>query len=176
VTFRNVLVAAVVAVTVVAVPRAGHAQTPIQFSGAVGLSLPVGNLGDAANVGFNLAVRGEARLGSSPSDWGLRGDLSLDQLGGKAPLGSVSFWGAAANVVHRSHDSRVYEFGGLGLYDFRVSGGGLTNSEMDLGLQAGVGVDINPGPHAMFLEFGLTNVFSSGSNSLWFPLRFGIRF
>jgi hypothetical protein len=70
----------------------------------------------------------------------------------------------------------VYEFGGLGLYDFRVSGGGVTNSEMDLGLQAGVGVDINPGPHSMFLEFGLTNVFATGRSELWFPLRFGIRF
>jgi hypothetical protein len=176
VTFRKVLVAAVAALTVVTAPRAGHAQTPIQFSGAVGLGLPVGNLGDAANVGFNLAVRGEGQLGSSPSDWGLRGDLSLDQLGGKGGLGSVSFWGAAANMVHRSHDSRLYEFGGLGLYDFRVSGGGLTKSEMDLGLQVGVGYNLSQGPHATFLEFGLINVFATGSSELWFPLRFGIRF
>ncbi len=175
-TFRKVLVAAVAALTAVAAPRAGHAQTPVQFSGAVGLALPVGNLGDAANVGFNLSLRGEGKLGSASSEWGLRGDLSLDQLGGKAGLTSVAFYSVAANMVHRSHDSRVYEFGGLGLYDFRLAGGGATASETDLGLQVGVGYNLSEGPHSTFLEFGLANVFSSGNNSLWFPLRFGIRF
>jgi hypothetical protein len=174
VTFRKVLVAAVAALTVVAAPRAGHAQTPVQFSGAVGLVLPVGNLGDAVNVGFSLALRGEGKFGSS--DWGFRGDLSYDQFGGKAPINSFSYPSAAGNVLHRSHDSRFYEFGGLGLYDWRVSAPGGSNSELDLGLQLGVGYDITPGPHAMFLEFGLTNAFTSGSSSLWFPLRFGIRF
>ena len=29
---------------------------------------------------------------------------------------------------------------------------------------------------ADFVEFGLANVFTEGSNSTWFPLRFGVRF
>jgi hypothetical protein len=156
-------------------PRAARAQTPVRFSGAAALALPAGDLGNAADVGFNLALRGEGRL-SSPN-WSFRGDLSWDRFPGRGIVDSYSYLSLAGNFVHRSTKSRVYEFGGLGLYGSRTDFGSSFNQETtNLGLQMGLGLELNPGPNTPFVEFGLTNVFTSGENSLWFPVRFGVRF
>jgi hypothetical protein len=166
---------AAAAVTAIAAPRAVHAQTPIRFSGAAALALPIGDLGDNADLGFDLALRGEGKL-SSPN-WGLRGDLSWDRFGGKGVVDSYSYLGVAGNLVHRAGGSRMYEFGGLGLYDSKTSFVNDANhDDTNLGLQLGLGLDLNEGPHPTFVEFGLTSVFTSGNNSLWFPVRFGVRF
>jgi hypothetical protein len=156
-------------------PRAAHAQTPVRFSGAAALALPVGDLGDAAGVGFHLALRGEGKL-SSPG-WFLRGDLSWDRFSGKGAVDSYSYLGLAGNIVHRSNTTRLYEYGGLGLYGSKTAyASQLNSSDTNLGLQMGLGLDLNPGPHTPFVEFGLTNVFTSGGNSVWFPVKFGVRF
>lgn len=172
--FRSVLTAACALAVSVAAPRAARAQTPIRFSGAAALALPVGDLGDAADVGFNLSFRGEGKLPSP--NWFLRGDLSWDRFGGKGVVDSYSYLGIAANLVHRG-SGRVYEFGGLGLYNSKTTfNDQLNHDDTNLGVNLGVGLDLNPGPHTPFVEFGLTNVITSGSNSLWFPVRFGVRF
>src|SRR5437868_1073218 len=74
--FRSVLTVACALTAFIAAPRTARAQTPIRFSGAAALALPVGDLGDAADVGFNLSLRGEGKLGSP--NWYLRGDLGWD--------------------------------------------------------------------------------------------------
>lgn len=156
-------------------PRAARAQTPVTFSGAAALALPIGDLGNAADVGFSVALRGEGRLG--PPGWSLRGDLNWDHFSGKGAVDSYSYLGLAGNAVHRSGGSRLYEFGGLGLYGAKTAFvDQLSHDDTDLGLQLGLGLDLSSGPHPTFVEFGLTSVFTSGSNSLWFPVRFGVRF
>jgi hypothetical protein len=172
---RNVFLTAIAVSAVTLAPDVARAQTPVRFSGAAALALPIGDLGDAADVGFNLALRGETRL-SSPG-WYFRGDLSWDRFGGKGAVDSYSYLGAAGNLVHRNSNSRVYEFGGLGVYGSKTSfTNQLNTSDKNLGMQAGVGLDMSPGPHTPFVEFGLTSVFTSGGNSIWFPVRFGVRF
>jgi len=159
-----------------AVAPSVRGQTPIRFSAAAALALPIGDLGDAANVGFHLGLRGEGKLTSSPT-WGLRGDLTWDHFGGKGVVDSYSFVALAGNLLHRSAGSRVYQYGGLGIYGSRTAFiDRLSRDETNLGLQGGVGVDFPGKGLNPFLEFGLTSVVTSGSNSLWFPLRFGIRF
>ena len=185
----------IVALFAVAVPIALRGQTPIRFSAAGGISLPVGDLGDGANVGFNLGFRGETTRGR---EWRFRGDLTWVRFGAKPvfylaspdgfPCGypdcrsrryssSYSYVGLAANLLHHE-TGRVYEFGGLGIYNQKLSINGLQGgySNTNLGLQAGVGVEFNSPDLHSFVEFGLTNVFTSGPNALWFPLKFGIRF
>ena len=156
-------------------PRALRAQTPVRFSGAAALALPIGDLGDAADAGFSLALRGEGPLGSP--GWSLRGDLTWDRFDGRGGVDAYSYLGVAANVLHRGHAGRFYEFGGLGLYGSHTAFvDGLNHDDTNLGLQLGLGLDLNQGPHAPFVEFGLTNVFTPGSGSVWFPVRVGIRF
>lgn len=158
-----------------AAARALDAQTPVRFSAAAALALPIGDLGDAADIGFNLGLRGEGRLGRP--GWSLRGDLSWDHFGGKGFVDSYSYLGVAGNLLHRSAGSRAYQFGGLGLYNSKTAFlDRLNEDQTNLGMQLGVGLDFKPGDVNTFLEFGLMNVFTSGGNSLWFPLRFGVRF
>lgn len=181
----------IIALFAVLVPIALRAQTPIRFSAAGGISLPIGDLGSAANVGFNLGLRGETARGR---EWRFRGDLTWDRFGGKQVFypfpaiygpgafdnsysASYSYIGFAANLLH--HESgRVYEFGGLGLYNQQFSVRGVRGgySDTNVGLQAGLGVEFNSSDLHSFVEFGLTNVFTTGTSTAWFPLKFGIRF
>jgi len=172
---HKIIGAACAALAMAAAPCAAQAPTPVRFSGAAALALPIGDLGDAADVGINLALRGEGRIGSP--GWSLRGDLTWDRFGGRGPVDSYSYLGAAANLVHRSGVDRLYEFGGLGLYGSKTTfTNALDRSDTNLGMQLGLGLDLAPGPRVPFVEFGLTSVFTSGGNSLWFPVRFGVRF
>jgi hypothetical protein len=173
--FRIVVFAACAFSAATIAPSVAWSQTPVSFSGAGALALPIGDLGQAAEVGFNLALRGEARL--AWQHWSVRGDLSWDRFGGRGNVDAYSYLGAAANVVHRSGAGRMYEFGGFGLYGERTTfTSQLNRDDTTLGLQAGIGVDLTPGPHTPFVEFGVTNVFTSGGNTFWFPVRFGVRF
>ena len=152
-----------------------HAQSNVHFGVSGGVALPIGDLGNAANVGFDLGARVTVPL-SSPS-WGLRGDVNWNRFGGKAGVNSYSYVSIAGNLVHREPGARLYEFFGPGAYNQKIEfTNGFNTSRTDLGLQGGVGLDMNASDLKTFVEFGLTGVFSSGSNSIWFPVRFGIRF
>ena len=173
--FRNGLMTACVLAAAMVAPRAARAQTPIRFSGAVNLGLPIGDLGNAADLGYGLAFRGEGKL-SSP-EWDLRGDITWDRFPGRGVVDNYSYLSLAGNFVHRMPGENLYEFVGPGLYENTVSvTGGGSASDTNLGLQMGIGLDLAKGPHTPFVEFGLTSVFTSGANTLWFPVRFGIRF
>jgi hypothetical protein len=163
----------------------GHAQIPIHFSGAAGMSPPIGDLGDASTVGFNLNMRGETGISRT---WGWRGDISWDRFGGRGDTDNWTYLGFAGNVIHRQAGP-LYEYGGLGVYNQRQA---LLRpfadiDETNLGVQTGVGYNFpRMGRTNTFVEIGLVNVFKPGSsagnaltpsaNSVWFPVRFGIRF
>lgn len=173
--FRNAVITTCALTLAALAPRAAHAQTPIRFSGAAALGLPAGDLGNTTDVGYSLSLRGEARLWSP--EWKFRGDLSWDRFPGRGIVNAYSYLGFAGNMLHRSEGDRFYEFGGLGLYGGTTSfNNQLNQSATNIGAQAGIGFDLAPGPHTPFMEFGLTNVFTSGTNTLWFPVRFGVRF
>lgn len=173
---RNVFIAGcTVALAVAFAPRAVRAQTPVRFSGAASLAMPVGDLGDVASAGLSLSARGEARLWSS--NWGFRGDLSWDRFSGRGDVNAYSYLGAAGNIVYHNSGSRTYEFGGLGVYGGTTSfTDQLNRTDTNLGFQTGVGVNLDRGPHTPFVEFGLTSIFTPGRNTVWFPVRFGVRF
>jgi hypothetical protein len=149
-----------------------HAQTVMRFSVAGGMSPAVGTLGDVSDVGFNLGLRGETVRGG---EWGFRGDLSWDRFGARGPVDAYSYLGLTANLLHRNGGG-LYEFGGLGLYNQKIAfrDTGDNSSDTNLGMQFGVGLNFKS--NNTFVEFGLANVFTEGSNSTWFPLRFGVRF
>lgn len=174
-TFRHTLITACVVAAAVAAPRAAHSQTPVRFSGAVSLGLPIGDLGNAADLGYGLTFRGEGKLANP--EWGIRGDLSWDRFPGRAPVDAYSYLSLAGNFIHRMPGESMYEYAGLGIYGNTTSfNGGGNVSDTNLGLQFGVGLDLAKGPNTPFVEFGLTSVFTSGANTLWFPVKFGIRF
>jgi hypothetical protein len=151
------------------------AQTPVRFSVVGGLSLPVGDLGNNADLGLNLGVRGEGRA-LSPG-WAFRGDLSWDRYDGRGGVSEYSYLAFAGNLVHHESGGRLYEFGGLGIYNSRVAfSDALDHTDTNLGVQMGLGLDLTSKAPNLFTEFGLTSAFTSGRSSVWFPVRFGVRF
>ncbi len=149
--------------------------SPVSFTLTGGLGLPAGDLGQQANVGLALGLRGETRL--ADARWGMRGDVSWDRYDGQGVVTSYQYLALAANLVHHERGGRLYEFGGFGIYHSRVafvdeSSAGDTN----LGTQAGIGLQLSDRPPRWFTEFGFTSAFTSGRSSLWFPLRVGLRF
>lgn len=166
---------AVLAIAVaIAVPGRTHAQTPVRFSVVSGLSLPIGDLGNGADLGLNVGLRGEGR--PIAPNWAIRGDVSYDRYSGRGAVSEYSYLAFGANLVHHEPASRVYEYGGLGVYTSRVAfTSTLDRSDTDLGVQMGIGIDLTR-DQRVFTEFGLTSAFTSGRSSLWFPVRIGLRF
>lgn len=151
------------------------APAPIRFALAGGLSLPAGDLGADADLGIALGARAENRL-PNPR-WGMRGDLSWDRYDGHSAVNSFSYVALAGNLVHHGSSGRVYQFGGLGVYNSHLRYvNGADRSSTNLGVQAGVGVALSRGHPNWFTEFGLTSAFTSGRSSVWFPVRAGFWF
>ena len=167
------LTAALAAVAMAARPV--RSQTPVRFSVVGGFSLPEGDLGSGADLGVNLGLRGESRA-MSPG-WSVRGDLSWDHYGGRGSVNAYSYTALAGNLVHHEPSGRVYEFGGLGVYNSRVAfTNTLDRSDTNLGVQVGVGFNLAARAPNVFTEIGLTSAFTSGRSSAWFPVRIGVRF
>ena len=150
----------------------------ISVAGAV--NLPIGDLGEVSSVGFGVALRSESQL--SGGLWGFRADFTFDRFGAKGAVDNFQYFTIATNLVHHSN-AKFYQYGGLGLYNAKTvgksTGAGLTPAssatEQAFGFQGGVGVSLDLlGPKG-FLEVGIVNVLTSGRNSVWFPLRVGIR-
>lgn len=151
------------------------APAPVRFALAGGLSLPAGDLGADADLGIALGARAESRL-RNPR-WGMRGDLSWDRYDGHSAVSSFSYVALAGNLVHHGSSGRVYQFGGLGVYNSHLRFvNGADRSSTNLGMQAGVGVALTRGSPSWFTEFGLTSAFTSGRSSVWFPVRAGFWF
>jgi hypothetical protein len=145
---------------------------PIRFGLSGGLSLPAGDLGDAADAGAAIGIRAEGRL-RAPR-WSLRGDLALDHFDGRGGVDAYSYSSLAGNLVHREGNGRFYEFGGLGVYHARTSFiDSFNRSDTNLGVQFGVGAEFTTRAPRWFAEAGFTSAFTSGRSSLWFPVRVG---
>lgn len=170
----------------------------ISFGVMGGLSLPMGNLGDAYDSGYNLTGSIHAPLGEKLR---LRGDVGYESFGAK---GSNSLVGANFNVLSFTGNLvlplgqeasaggiRPYVIGGLGFYrtSFEVDVLNVSRSESntDLGITLGGGVEFKLSGFTTFAELRFTNVWN-GSNrgasgltddansARWVPLTFGVRF
>jgi len=175
-----------------ALPSLAQAQAAparaISFGVSGGASLPMGNLGDIAETGYNL---GAHILLSPPSFTNLsfRGDVTFDRWALKGTIANAAdanlrALGVAANAIFRASSAmtmRPYAIGGVGFYSAKGSGtiGGLTvsdESDNNFGIQAGAGLEFQLSGFTTFLEAKFVNVFSENNSTNWVPVTFGIRF
>ena len=184
----------------VAVPLSVNAQDmaprPVSFGISAGLSMPMGDLGNALSSGFNVT----GHVGYRPAmftNLSFRGDVSFDRFNAKDEIGAISqegtftAIGVSANAIYSfpqadaSALTRPYLLGGLGFYNGKNSytqtlGTGpaveVSTSDSNMGLQAGAGVDFNLSGLTTFAEIKFVNVFGDGGSSRWVPISFGIRF
>ena len=176
---RIAFVSALIAWPVVA---AAQQPSPLGFGISAGLSEPIGDLGSAANGGYN--VTGHAWYAPrSMQTVSLRGDIGYDSWGSKGgsfTFRSLSFTGNGLYHFSQTNGSifSPYAIAGLGFYNLKTQVNGSTQSasNTNFGIQGGAGFEVRLAGFATFAELKIVNVFGDGGSSAWVPLTFGIHF
>ena len=175
---------AVALVAAIAAPAALSAQTSERAVGlgvSGGLSLPMGDLGDAVNSGFNITGHLYFKPAALQSVR-LRADVSYDRWDYKEAVGFdgnsrlIGFAGNAIFDFPTESTSMVkpYVLGGLGIYNGKDSD--VDESDTNLGLQAGAGLTFQLSGFSTFAEARFVNVFGDGGSARFVPIVFGVRF
>ncbi len=175
------------AITILPASADAQGTRPISVGVMGGLSMPMGDLGDAVESGFNIT--GSIYLRPAARTLMFRGDVGYESFSGK---GSNSVVGYDLNVLSFTGNVifplgmgegegsiRPYLIGGGGLYRTSIDGTGAiggSTSDTNFGLAAGGGLEFQLAGFSTFAEARFTNVFSDGDSSRWIPITFGIRF
>ena len=175
---------------------AAGAQAPINpfgFGVSAGAAVPVGDAGDAFDVGFSVDGIVTLRVPTLPVSF--RGEVGYTRFGAKGSdqddeasgiSSNFRILSGVANVVLGFPASptaviRPYVIGGVGAYNGRrsVSAGGL-NRNFDAGTKVGVnggaGFELPLSGITGFGEVRYTRIFTGEGNTSYVPIRFGIRF
>ena len=173
------ILAIVVATALVAGPAAAHAQT--SFSVAGGVNAPVRDLGDIADLGYNVAAA--LNMGGTSLPVGLRFEGAYNGLSLKDGGGDVRIISVTANAVFnvgKTADA-PYLIAGLGAYNRRLNFDpfGTTDDKTVVGINGGGGLRFPLSGISTFVEaryhimLGNSN---DGSNYQFIPITFGIVF
>jgi opacity protein-like surface antigen len=160
----------------------------------LGASVPIGDFGDGANVGFHLG----GLIEQKPNDLGhtLRGEITYNRnglkkgyFGGQNPLfddvdGDVSILNFVGNGVIPFGDpastARPYVIGGVGVYRLHFSGElgdfDISDTQTKFGINVGGGFTFNLSGFETFVEARFHSVFTEESNTNMIPISFGFKF
>jgi hypothetical protein len=183
---RSLFVAALAGVALASLPFEAHAQilkrgTAVQFGVAAGAALPVSDLSDLANTGFN----GTVTLGFTPAmiPLGVRVDGAYNQFGVKNAFGggNVHIASVTGNFVYKIPGATVspYAIGGAGWYNTSLGNNAFFGSASDnhFGWNIGGGISMPLSGFDTFIEARYNQVQISNSPSLKFvPITFGVMF
>lgn len=167
------------AISVPAQNASAQDMNPFEIGGALGAAIPVGDLGDAADVGYNATFF----VGYSPTylPVGLRFDAAYNEFGLEGVDGNVNIPSFTANAIFKlpSASFTPYLIGGAGLY--RVGGelfGQTANSENRFGWNAGGGISMPLSGFKVFVEARYNSALGkNGDPALNFiPIVFGASF
>jgi outer membrane protein with beta-barrel domain len=175
---RSFFVAALAGVALVSFEARAQIVKPgsVQFGVAAGVSLPVSDLSDIANTGFN----GTVTLGFQPTmiPLGVRIDGAYNQWGVKSAFGSGNFHSTSVtgNLVFKMPGATVspYAIGGAGWYNLGASGGG--SSENDFGWNIGGGISMALSGFDTFLEARFNQIQTDVTPTRFIPITFGVMF
>ena len=186
---RLVGIAALAALPAMAQAQSTMTSRPVSFGVSGGASIPMGDFGDAADVGYTVGAH-VLLAPASMSMLAFRGDVSYDSWKAKKTFGdgSARALGVMGNVILRSSSAmaiKPYVIGGLGLVNSKskssVTVGGVTvtgsgDSQSNFGIQGGGGLEFQLSGFTTFIEAKVVNAFTEGSSTRWIPLTFGVRF
>jgi hypothetical protein len=176
---RFLFVTALAGVAVASVPFESRAQllergTAVHFGVAAGAALPVSDLSDIANTGFN----GTVTVAFTPAmiPLGVRIDGAYNQFGVKSVFGggNLHVAGVTGNLVYKIPGATVspYAIGGAGWYN----SGGSGSSTNDFGWNVGGGISMALSGFDTFLEARYNQVQTSGASTKFVPITFGVMF
>lgn len=182
---KKILVGAAVFAAMVGTASSVQAQSTssARYGVSGGLTLPIGNLGDAYGSGFNINAHASVKPSSFPAT--LRGDASLWTIGGKTVSGgggegtfksdSRTLFSINGNVIYNFESAKdatfvPYVIGGGGIYS------GTQNFGTHIGLSGGGGVTFKLAGFDAFVEGRLHNIFGDGGSARLIPISFGVMF
>lgn len=172
---RSLAVAVLLVGSLIAAPEA---RAQMSFSVAAGASLPMGDAGDALNMGYNATVG----LGFKPIliPVGVRVEgmfNSFDYKETVATDASQRVMGLLVNATLSGPAMPVYLIGGLGMYNSKVSAGTLSSAaENDFGFNIGAGFNLPLTGFSTFIEARYHHIPVSGGSFQFVPLTVGIKF
>ena len=151
-------------------------SNPIRFNVHAGAALPVGDLGDAVEMGFRVGAGLELRPAFSPV--GLRFDGAFDRMGFEGGGGNLSIWSVTGNAVLSPMASPLYFIGGIGFYstDVNIDDIDIDDTETDFGFNLGAGLSLPLTGFSTFIEARWHSINTEGESSQYIPIVFGIRF
>lgn len=179
---RSLFVVALAGAALVSLPFAARAQMstvvkPVQFGIAAGAAIPVSDLRESFNVGFN----GTVTLGLNPQmiPLGIRIDGAYNQFGAKGGGANVHFTSVTGNLVYKlpSTGFSPYAIGGAGWYNAAIDISGLgSGSDNHFGWNIGGGILMPLSGFDTFIEARYNQVQGDGGSLKFVPITFGIMF
>jgi hypothetical protein len=172
------ILAIAVATALVAIPVTVHAQTSLSVSG--GVNAPVSDLGDIANLGYNVAAA--LNFGGTSLPLGLRFEGAYNGLALKDGGGDVRIIAVTANAVFNvgKTPDAPYLIAGLGAYNRRLNFDPFGSDDKTVvGINGGGGLRFPLSGISTFVEaryhimLGNSN---DGTNYQFIPITFGIVF
>ncbi|WP_373070538.1 outer membrane beta-barrel protein [Gemmatimonas sp.] len=152
-------------------------SSAVGFGVSGGLSVPTGDLSDAVDAGYTIAGHIFLKPASMTS-LRFRGDVSLDSYSYKGNTNgdfrSLGFVGNALYDLSASGGVKPYVLGGLGGFNGKSSSS--SDSDTNVGIQVGGGLNFQLSGFSTFLEAKYVNVFSDDNSTGYIPITFGIRF
>jgi opacity protein-like surface antigen len=183
---RAILAVALAGAALVSLPLATRAQVstaakPVEFGFAAGASLPVSDLSDATNTGFN--VTGTVGFHPQMIPLGVRVDVAYNRFGIKnnsaGITGDFHFTSVTGNLEYSIPSEAVspYLIGGAGVYNasgsINGSSGGSSNK---FGWNLGGGIKMPLSGFDTFLEARYNQIQGNGGSVKFIPITFGVMF
>lgn len=173
------LVAAAGLIAAAAPNAQAQSYNPFQIGASGGIAFPTGDLGNATNTGYNIALV----LGYKPAlmPISVRAEAAYNQFGLQGGGGNInipSFTGNLAYELPLGMSFTPYAIGGVGLYRPSADlGGGNTGTENDFGWNIGGGVKIPlSSSFETFIEARYNSVNSNGNTFSFIPVTVGVVF
>lgn len=148
---------------------------PVSIGLAGGISLPMGDFGDAFKSGY--IITGSVGFRPSAVPFGIRGEVGYQSHDLDGPDASLTTLYGTANAVFNFSGGAAsgiapYFIAGLGIYNF----GGDFDGTTDFGINAGAGMDFALSGFNTFVEARYHHVFTEDEATTFIPITFGIRF
>jgi opacity protein-like surface antigen len=151
---------------------------PFEIGGAIGAAVPVGDLGDFTDVGYNATFM----IGYNPVflPVGLRFDAAYNEFGLEGTDGNVNISSFTGNAILKlpTGGFTPYVIGGAGLYRVGAELFGQTDAENRFGWNAGGGISMPLSGFKVFVEarFNQVRGEDGGPNLNFVPIVFGAIF
>jgi len=184
--------ALLIAATAQAQGTSGSSGRPFKLGGALGATIPLGDFGDGADLGFHLGglieykpqavpvnLRGEITYHRNALKDGFFSDPAFGNVSGNFSM--INFIGnAVIPFGDAASTARPYAIGGVGLYRMKASakfnGVDISDTQTKFGINVGGGFTFNLSGFETFVEARFHSAFTKDKNTNFLPLSFGFKF